>query len=375
MNQQNARNLTMFDLFARSWQRPATVMDLRFNADDTAVAFAGADGSVAIAPLADAESPEKRIRVSADFGQTTIRPRKAPPPPLIETAALGDRTLCLAAGPADRFIVASGGRELRYVHASGEIESAGVQLDRQVMALDHRRANGITAFSDGTDLYLSHDCGPPIRLEPADGGGIDVIALSPDGLQVAASIANGLLLWRTMETVHSRRIDLPGRPASIRWSADGRWLACALGRDGVALVDVASERTGLLHDFPAPVKSTCWSGPANALVAAGAFRIAAWSMETPPLADNKSGALATGLAGLVAVEKVAAHPLKDLVAASYANGQIVVARIGSGDELAVRHPGEPVTALAWSGDGRHLAIATADGAAAIVTFPPQIFKS
>ncbi|MDK1492875.1 hypothetical protein QN219_22905 [Sinorhizobium sp. 7-81] len=374
MNQQSARNLTMFDLFARSWQRSAAVMDLRFNADGTAVAFAGADGSLAIAPLADAESPEKRIRVSADFGQTTIRPRKASAPPLTETAPLAKGTPPLAAGPTDRFIVASGGEELLNIDASGEIENTGIRLGRPVTALDHQAADGITAISDGTFLYLSRDLGPLNRLEPAADGGIEAIALSPDGLRIAASSADGLSLWQTTGTNHEC-FHLPGRPVSIRWTADSRWIACALGKGGVAFVDPASKRTGILPDFPAPVKSVCWSRPANAVIASGAFRIAAWSMETPPLIDNRSGALTTGRAGHVAIEQVAAHPLKNLVAASYSDGQIVVARIGSGDELPVRHAGGPVMALEWSADGHHLAIGTADGTAAIVTLPPQIFKS
>lgn len=374
MNQQSTRNLTMFDLFARSWQRPATVMDLRFNADGTAVAFAGADGSLAIAPLADAEAPEKRIRVSADFGQATIRPRKATPPPLIETTALGDRTLPLAAGPADRFIVASGAGELLFIDASGEIESAGIRMGRPVMALDHRAANGITAVSDGAELFLSRDRSPPVRLEP-ENCGIAAIALSPDGLHIAAGTANGLLLWETTGGIHPQSIQLPARPLAIRWSGDGRWLACPLGRDGIGLVEVATKRTAVLRDFPVPVQSTCWSGPSEALIASGAFRIAAWAMETPPLADSRSGALIAGRSGLVAVDRVADHPTRNLVAASYANGQIVVARIGAADELVVRHAGDAVTALEWSADGSHLAIGTADGTAAIVTFPPQIFKS
>ncbi|MBP2236368.1 hypothetical protein J2Z31_002882 [Sinorhizobium kostiense] len=374
MNQESARNLTMFDLFARSWQRRATVMDLRFNAAGTAVAFAGADGSLAIAPLADAEAPEKRIRVSADFGRATIRPRKAPPPPLIETATLDDRTLPLAAGPADRFIVASGAGELLFVDASGEIESAGIRVGGPVMALDHRAANGITAMSDGVDLFLSHHRSPPVRLEP-ENCGIAAIALSPDGLHVAAGTANGLLLWETSEATDPQSIHLPARPIAIRWSGDGRWLACPLGRQGIGLVEVATKRTAVLHDFPVPVESSCWSGPSNALIASGAFRIAAWTMEAPPLADSRSGALIAGRSGLVAVDRVAAHPTRNLVAASYASGQIVVARIGGADELVVRHAGEAVTALEWSANGSHLAIGTADGTAAIVTFPPQIFKS
>ena len=44
-------------------------------------------------------------------------------------------------------------------------------------------------------------------------------------------------------------------------------------------------------------------------------------------------------------------------------------------QLPLRHAdGSPVTALAWSADGLHLAIGTAAGTAALVALPPQIFK-
>ena len=97
-------------------------------------------------------------------------------------------------------------------------------------------------------------------------------------------------------------------------------------------------------------------------------------MTAPPIGGETSGALETGRAGLVLVETVAAHPEKKLVAAGYANGRITIAQIGALDELLVRPLGGAITALAWSGDGHHLAVGSVDGTAAIVTFPAQIFK-
>jgi hypothetical protein len=69
------------------------------------------------------------------------------------------------------------------------------------------------------------------------------------------------------------------------------------------------------------------------------------------------------------------HPERRLVAAGYGDGMIVVARIGEPDELVVKPPGSgSVHALQWSRDGQRLAFGTSDGEAAIVTFPPHIFK-
>lgn len=71
---------------------------------------------------------------------------------------------------------------------------------------------------------------------------------------------------------------------------------------------------------------------------------------------------------------MAAHPARGLVAAGLANGQVLIAEIGGRDELLLRQGGEAVTALAFSPDGRHLAIGDAGGTLAIATFPPQLFK-
>ena len=88
-----------------------------------------------------------------------------------------------------------------------------------------------------------------------------------------------------------------------------------------------------------------------------------------------AGALQTGRPGLVVVERVAAHPARDLIAVGYANGQVAVMQLGQRDELLVRQEdGGAVTALDWSADGEHLALGTADGLAAVVSFPPHLFK-
>ena len=76
----------------------------------------------------------------------------------------------------------------------------------------------------------------------------------------------------------------------------------------------------------------------------------------------------------VVVEAVAAHPTRPLVAAGFANGQVVIAAIGGRDELLLRQAGAAVTRLAFSPDGNQLAIGDADGALAIASFPSQMFK-
>ena len=68
---------SLFDLIARSWPMDAAVTQAVFNEEGGAVAFS--DGkSLSLAPVADPERPETRVRVAADSGRQTISPRKSP---------------------------------------------------------------------------------------------------------------------------------------------------------------------------------------------------------------------------------------------------------------------------------------------------------
>jgi WD40 repeat protein len=369
------QNLTLFDLLARSWRRPSPIADLRFSGDGSTVAFTCVDGTVAIATVADHEPPESRIRVSNDLGQTTIRPREKPPVPLIATAAFGDGDVPLAAYARSGFLVGAASGEVLHLTADGEAAACLVKIDGPVVAIDHSARTDTIAISNGHDVLLSRGQGDAVKLKHATTSSTDALAFSPGGRRLACGLGEGLSIWSVEgDAALIRDVAFPARPVSIRWSSDGTWLACGLETGGFALVSLADGRTGIVAGFPSPVRTVCWSQPANGLFASGAFRIAGWSMAAPPLDGETSGALETGRAGLVLVETVATHPEKKLIAAGYANGRITVAEIGARDELLVRPLGSAVTALAWSGDGRHLAVGAVDGTAAIVTFPAQMFK-
>ena len=91
--------------------------------------------------------------------------------------------------------------------------------------------------------------------------------------------------------------------------------------------------------------------------------------------DPASGVLETGRAGLVAVSAVASHPTKNLVAAGYENGLITIAQIGGRDEMILNNEDHgAINQLAWSRDGKCIAASSAQGHAALISLPPQMFK-
>lgn len=360
MNQPSERTLTLFDLIARCWQAGGAVSELRFTGDGTALAITTAAGAVAIAAVADAEPPAARIRITGDLGQATIRPRTGGPAPLTLVGGLADGPPPLAAAQ-DHVLVGEAGGAVRRLFADGTTEATPLRTAGAVTAIAHASATGAIAAADPDGLYLS-------GAEPAAETGIAGLAFSADGSRLAAAAGTRLLL--TGPNLPVRTIALPAT-GPLRWRHDAACLAAALGVGGLGVVAADTGSATVIDGFPAPVRSLAWSEPAGALVAAGAFRIAAWEGAPLPGAEVP---LATGRAGLVAVAAVATHPTRCLVAAGYANGQVVIAELGGRDELLLRQGGGPVTALAFSPDGSHLAIGDSAGTAAIATFPPQMFK-
>lgn len=358
----NTQTLTLFDLLARQWQGAAPVVHACFTADGMA-AFATEGGAVLIAGP-DEESPERRIRVTGDLGQTTIRPRARPASPLIALSGLAEGAPPLVAAGAGFLAGDADGRVLR-IGMDGVAEPV-LDLGGAVVALDH--AGGTTAAADADSLVVSGPGG--VRREGYPG--FRCLALTADGRRLAGANAAQVVV---IDERGDEAVPIRGA-LRLTWAGDGRWLAAALGSDGLALIDATdldeAEREPVhLRNFPSPVRSLDWSAPAGAVVAAGAFRVAAWAAGPLP---STEGALVTGQPGLVVVETVAAHPARPLVAAGYANGQVTIAQIGSRDELLLRQGGAAVTCLSFSPDGRHLAIGDAAGTAAVASFPSQMFK-
>ena len=371
MNQQTIPNITLFDLLARSWESRAAIGRICFNSDNTLLAIASADGVLSLARLSDNEPPEARILV--DNGQTTIRPREGRPSPLIKTRVEAPSMVANCSG--GDFLVLTGRGELLHLGCSGEITAKVLADKPPILTFDHCQQNGLTAVVVQGLLRLQSGAGALIKETVLTGPPVEVTAISPQSDLIALATADNLMIRNLTEQGEPlQQVALSARPLSLQWSPDGQWLACGLLSDGFRLIEIASGRTVMLTDFPATVASLAWSLPANAIFASGAYRIAGWSMETPPLTDSATGALAAGKAGFVSVNSVAAHPFKPLVASGYSNGRIAVARIGTPEELIVREAGGPVTALQWSSDGRYLAAGDALGSASVITFPEQIFK-
>ncbi|WP_395541413.1 WD40 repeat domain-containing protein [Neotabrizicola sp. sgz301269] len=360
----------LFDLLARSWSLDAPICDVALDIAGTIAGFALENGRLALMALKDPESALNRMRVEADSGRSTIRPREKPVGTPILTSELANGAPLLAASGAIGLIAAARDGRIHRVTPRGQVIPM-LSKTSPIFAVTSDLAGRLAVGRDGrTDLYEEEGMRRLAGLLTP--GPANALAFAPDDRSLAVMLAENLLLGQPSQGYENHPL---GGSGPLSFSADGIWIAGSNGRDGFWLLRRNDGAIGRIGNFRAPPSSVAFSKAGEAIFASGAFRAAGWSLATPPLASEATGALKTGRSGLVLIEKIAAHPGRDLIALGMADGAVAITRVGQPEEMPLRHAdGSPVTALAWSADGLHLAIGTAAGSAALVTLPPQLFK-
>ena len=361
-------HLQLFDLIARDWHLASPAQQITFNADDSAVAFACADGSVHLAATADKASPNQRTRRAIDTGRLTIAPRDKPFLPLRQADFTAGRSASVVACGPTGFAFAKADGRINSLTPGGIAVHIAARASSAITSLVAMPDGKTVAFAAGGQLHISaatSNSGRAYDL-PAPP---TVLAISPDGGTLAAAFPGGLACWSLANLdIAPSQIALPGAALGLTWHPSGAWLGAALGTDGFALIQMPDQQVQHRGNFPAPVLQTAFGASTDAVVASGAFRLAAWSLQ-------QGESLVTGKAGLVLIAAVAASPNRNLVAAGYANGLLSLAEIGRPTEMLLREDtGAGVSALSWSANGSYLAVAGSDGSAALVEFPDSMFK-
>lgn len=369
--------MTLFDLIARTWEVKTEVRTLRFNAKATSLAAQLADGRLAFVSVNDAESPDSRVRVEADTGRSSIRPRSKPlPPPVFSETpvAQADVPLCRLGDQGFAF-AHSGTGALWRATARGQTLPMNAARQDAVTALAALSCSGQVAVAHGQRLSLVAESGGAEVAGVKLDHGVTRIAVSGDETLLACWGAGHVSIVRADDMTCQAQIACDGKLLSLEGSPCQRWLVAGCEDKAVLLVDVAAGAADRIVDFPAPVLSARFSDKAQAVIASGAFRVVGWSLPDLPFGDHAGAPIETGKPGLTLVDRVAVHPKRDLCAVSYGTGLVMLCRIGHPDEMLVREgTGAAVTALAWSDDGAHLAIGGEDGSLSIATFPRNMFK-
>jgi WD40 repeat protein len=265
---------------------------------------------------------------------------------------------------ADDGRVVTAGDDGKIVATDGEGASKVLASDPKHRWIDHVALgpDGLVAWSAGKTAYVQAKDLRAFEAPSTVGG----LAFFPKGLRLAIAHYNGATLWfPNAAGAAPEKLEWKGSHLGATVSPDGRFLVTTMQEPmlhGWRLVDRQHMR---MSGYAARVTSLSWSAGGHWLASAGASQLVLWPFQSKDGPMGKTPRLLTPSGHRINV--VACHPRTDVVAAGYDNGLVLLARIEDGAEILAKKPGEaPITALAWSGDGRQLAWGTESGEAGIV---------
>ena len=258
----------------------------------------------------------------------------------------------------------TGGDDGRVAETDAKGETRTLATDVKRRWIDHVALgpDGAVAWSAGKTAFVQ---GKELReLEaPSTVGGL---AFLPKGFRLAVAHYNGASLWfPNAPQAAPERLEWKGSHLSAAVSPDGRFLITSMQEPMLHGWRLADAKHMRMSGYAARVTSLGWTASGDWLATSGSTQLILWPFSTK---DGPMGKQPQLLAPSEhRVEVVACHPKQEIVATGFADGMVLLVRVEDGAEILAKRPGDaPVTALAWSGDGKLLAFGTESGEAGVV---------
>jgi WD40 repeat protein len=272
----------------------------------------------------------------------------------------------ILAAAADGGRVITGGDDGKVMATDAAGVSTAVAADARHRWIDHVAIGpgGAMAWSAGKQAFVRSAKGAERIFEaPSTVGGL---AFAPKGFRLAIAHYNGATLWfPNAAGAEPETLLWRGSHLAATFSPDGRFLITAMQEPTLHGWHLADRKDMRMQGYAARVRCLDWTADGKWLASSGATQLILWPFQSKSGPMGKTPHMIAP--GAEQVEMVACHPTEDMVAVGYADGLILIVRRLDGAEILVRKPAAaPVTALAWSEDGRLLAFGTEDGDAGIV---------
>jgi WD40 repeat protein len=265
---------------------------------------------------------------------------------------------------ADREHVVSGGDDGSVVATNAKGETRKVATDGKNRWIDHVAIgpDGAVAWSAGKAAFVQANELRQFEAPSTVGG----LAFLPKGFRLAVAHYNGATLWfPNAPQATPEKLEWKGSHLGVTISPDGRFLVTTMQEPMLHGWRLADSKHMRMSGYAARVMSLGWTADGRWLATSGSPQLILWPFQTKEGPMGKEPRLLASSEARVAT--VACHPRQEIVAAGYDDGLVLLVRIEDGAEILAKKSGPaPVTALAWSADGRLLAFGTEDGEAGML---------
>jgi WD40 repeat protein len=283
-----------------------------------------------------------------------------------ESARVAIHGGAILAAAADGERVVTGGDDGKVVATDAAGASTSVAADPKHRWIDHVAVgpSRAVAWSAGKQAFVRPAKGAEHVFEAPSTVG--ALAFAPKGFRLAIAHYNGATLWFPNAVgAAPETLAWKGSHLAATFSPDGRFLITAMQEPTLHGWRLADRKDMRMQGYAARVRCLDWTADGKWLASSGATQLILWPFQSK---SGPMGKTPQALAPSEAlVERVACHPTDDVIAVGYADGLILIVRLPDGAEILARKPtAAPVTALAWSDDGRLLAFGTEDGDAGVV---------
>ena len=279
-------------------------------------------------------------------------------------AAHPDGAVLVATSDGKRLI--TGGDDGRVVatDAAGEMAEIADEKGRWIDAVTTHA--GVIAWSAGKQAR-SRDAAGAVKSWSAPTT-VRGLSLLPKGYRLALAHYNGVSLWFPNASAEPVLLEWKGSHLDATCSPDGRFLVTTMQENALHGWRLADSRNMRMTGYPGKTRSASWSPEGHWLATSGADACVVWPFK------DKDGPMgkAPRECGIrsARVTQVAFHPRALVVAIGYADGLVLLCRLGDGAEILVRAPGDgAISAFAWDPTGARLLFGLETGLAGLLTLP------